>query len=399
MKIAQRAANLQPSATLAISSMAKKMRSEGIDVVGFGAGEPDFDTPDNIKKAAHDALDAGFTKYTPATGIDDLKDAIIKKLADENGLEYARENIIVSCGGKHSLYNMIMVLFEEGDEVIVPAPYWVSYPPQIELAGATPVIVDTEEADNFLLTPAQLEKAITPKTRGLIINSPSNPTGGAYTKEELEGLAEVLRKHPNVTVISDDIYERLIYDNLKFYNLAMVAPDLKDRVVVVNGCSKTYSMTGWRIGYIAAAKEISAAASKLQSQSTSNPTSFAQKGAVEAIAGPQGAVDEMVVEFNKRRLYMYERLNSFPGVKCFKPQGAFYAFPNISALFGKKTANGLEIKSAGDVAKYLLEDYQVALVPGEGFGTSDNIRLSYALSMADIEKGLDRIEKAIAALV
>jgi aspartate aminotransferase len=398
MKIAKRAANLQPSVTLAISSMAKKMRSEGIDVVGFGAGEPDFDTPDNIKQAAHDALDAGFTKYTPATGIDELKEAIVKKLADENGLEYAKENIIVSCGGKHSLYNLMMVLFEEGDEVIIPAPYWVSYPPQVELAGAKPVIVDTEEADNFLLTPEQLEKAITPATRGLIMNSPSNPTGGAYTKEDLEGLAEVLRKHPNVAVISDDIYERLIYDDMKFYNLAMVAPDLKDRVIIVNGCSKTYSMTGWRIGYLAAAKEIAGANARLQSQSTSNPTSFAQKGAVEAIAGPQDAVAKMVVEFDKRRLYMHERLNSFPGVKCFKPQGAFYTFPNVSALFGKKSANGLEIKTASDVAKYLLEDYQVALVPGEGFGAPDNIRLSYALSMADIEKGLDRIEKAFKAL-
>jgi aspartate aminotransferase len=393
MRLADRVNKIQPSPTLAIDAKAKALKAQGVDVIGFGAGEPDFDTPANIKEAAKKAIDAGFTKYTAVGGTDELKDAIISKLKNDNGLDYARSEISVACGAKHSLYNISQALIQEGDEVIIPSPYWVSYPDQVILAGGRPVFIETDECTTFKITPEQLEKAITKNTRALILNSPCNPTGTTYSKEELKGLGEVCLKH-DFLIITDDIYERLLYDNRTFCNIANAVPELQPRVIVVNGVSKTYSMTGWRIGYAAGPAEVISAMTKMQSQSTSNPTSIAQKAAVEALTGPQDAVVKMVVEFEKRRTYIVDRLNSIPGVSCFKSTGAFYAFPNLSQIYGKSFA-GMAISNSTDFADYLLEHAKVALVPGIAFGSDKYARLSYATSMETITKGLDRIEEAV----
>ena len=395
MKLADRVNKIQPSPTLAIDAKAKALKAQGVDVVGFGAGEPDFDTPANIREAGKKAIDAGFTRYMPVGGADDLKDAIIAKMKRDHGLEYTRDEISVACGAKHTLYNISQALIQEGDEVIIPGPYWVSYPDQIKLAGGTPVFIMADESTGFKITPAQLEKAITAKTKYLILNSPCNPTGSTYSKEELAALGEVLLKHEQVLVVADDIYERLIYDGLTFYNIAQVVPALKNRTIVVNGVSKTYAMTGWRIGYACGPKELMAAMTKMQSQSTSNATSIAQKASVEALNGSQDAVDAMCVEFEKRRTYIVERLNAMPGVTCFKSNGAFYVFPNFSGCYGKTTPAGKKIESSSDFAAYLLEDAKVALVPGVAFGDDRYARLSYAISMENIKKGMDRIEEAI----
>jgi aspartate aminotransferase len=383
MKLARRVASIQPSPTLAITSKAKAMKAEGIDVVGFGAGEPDFDTPAHIKAVAKKALDDGYTKYTPVPGSPQLKDAIIAKFQRDNGLEYQRENIIVSVGAKHSIYNVGQALFEEGDEIIIPAPYWVSYPDIALLAGATPVIVDTKEETGFKLSPEQLERAITPRTKCVILNSPSNPTGAAYTGEELKRIADVIVRR-DVTVLSDDIYEKIVYDNFRFESIASFGEEIRKRTIVVNGLSKAYSMTGWRIG--------------IQSQSTSNPVSFCDKAAIEALNGPQDFLKEWVAEFDRRRRTIVERLHKIPGVSCLLPQGAFYVFPNFSRVYGKKTPSGKEIDGSTSLAAYLLEDHKVASVPGVAFGADDYQRLSYATSMKNIEKGIDRIEEAIKAL-
>ena len=396
MKLAERANRIKPSPTLAISAKAAAMRAEGKDVISFGAGEPDFDTPDHIKEAAKQALDDGFTKYTPASGTDELKDAILEKLKRDNGLSYARSNICVSCGAKHSLYNLAQVLFEAGDEVIIPAPYWVSYPDIVALADGTPVILKTEEADEFKVNPAELEKAITDKTRAVIINSPSNPTGSAYTMEDLRKIGEIIKKH-DLMVITDDIYEKILYDGLTFVTMAQVDDDLKERTIVVNGVSKSHSMTGWRIGYAAGPQPIIAAASKIQSQNTSNPTSFAQKGAVAAMLGDQGPTKKMVVEFEKRRNYIVDGLNALPGVSCLKPSGAFYVFPNMSGLYGR-AADKHKVTDSASLTAYLLDVAEIAVVPGAEFGSDDNIRLSYATSMENIEEGLERMKKALSAL-
>jgi len=393
MKLADRVNKIQPSPTLAIDAKAKALKAQGVDVVGFGAGEPDFDTPANIKEAAKKAIDAGFTKYTPVGGTDELKDAIIAKMKRDHGLEYTREEISVACGAKHSLYNISQALIQEGDEVIIPAPYWVSYPDQVVLAGGTPVFIETDETTEFKITPEQLEKAITGKTRALLLNSPCNPTGSSYTVDELKAIGQICLKH-DFLIISDDIYERLVYDGLKFANIAQVTPELKPRTILVNGVSKTYAMTGWRIGYACGPRELMGAMTKLQSQSTSNPTSIAQKAAVEALNGPQDAVAAMVVEFEKRRTYIVERLNAIPGVTCFKSTGAFYVFPNFSAVYGK-SFNGKTINNSTEFAAYLLEEAKVALVPGVAFGADKYARLSYAISMENIKKGVDRIEAAI----
>ena len=393
MKLADRVNKIQPSPTLAIDAKAKALKAQGVDVIGFGAGEPDFDTPANIKEAGKKAIDAGFTKYMPVGGADDLKDAIIAKMKKDHGLEYTRDEISVACGAKHSLYNISQALIQEGDEVIIPAPYWVSYPDQVVLAGGTPVFIETDEATLFKITAAQLEKAITPRTKALILNSPCNPTGTSYTVEELKAIGQVCLKH-DFLIISDDIYERLIYDGLKFANIAQVVPELKPRTIVVNGVSKTYAMTGWRIGYACGPKELMGAMTKMQSQSTSNATSIAQKASVEALNGPQEAVAAMIVEFEKRRTYIVERLNAMPGVTCFKSTGAFYVFPNFSAVYGK-SFNGKVIGNSSDFAAYLLEEAKVALVPGVAFGADKYARLSYAISMENITKGMDRIEQAI----
>lgn len=397
MKLSKRVAKIQPSVTLAITNKAKQMKAQGIDVVGFGAGEPDFDTPDNIKAVAKKALDDGYTKYTPVPGSPELKDAIIAKLKRDNGLEYQRENIIVSVGAKHSIYNAAQAFLDEGDEVVIPAPYWVSYPDITLLAGATPVIVEAKQSTGFKITPGQLENAITPKTKLLVLNSPSNPTGAAYSKAELEALAHVIVKN-DITVLSDEIYEKLVYDGFRFISIASLGEEIKKRTILVNGLSKSHSMTGWRIGYVAAEKDLVAAMSKIQSQSTSNPVSFCDKASVEALNGPQDFLKGWVAEFDQRRRFMVERLNKMPGVKCLLPQGAFYVFPNFSGCYGKKTPAGKAINGSADMADYLLADHKVASVPGIAFGDDTCQRFSYATSMKVIEKGIDRVEKAVKAL-
>jgi len=397
MKLASRVGKIQPSPTLAITNKAKTMKAQGIDVVGFGAGEPDFDTPDHIKATAKKALDDGYTKYTPVPGSPELKDAILAKLSRDNGLSYKRENIIVSVGAKHSIYNVAQALLEEGDEVIIPAPYWVSYPDITLLAGATPVILPARQENGFKITPEQLDGAITKKTRLLVLNSPSNPTGAAYTKDELKRLAERIVQR-NLLVLSDEIYEKLVYDGFEFSSIASFGEEIRSRTILVNGLSKAYSMTGWRIGYVAADKELVAAMNNIQSQSTSNPVSFCDKAAIEALNGPQEFLKGWVAEFDKRRRYIVDRLNKMPGVSCLLPQGAFYVFPNFSGIYGKKTPAGKGIGGSSDLAAYLLDDYKVASVPGVAFGDDACQRLSYATSMKNIEKGMDRIEQAVKAL-
>ncbi|MCL5885192.1 MAG: pyridoxal phosphate-dependent aminotransferase [Deltaproteobacteria bacterium] len=397
MKLAKRVAQIKPSPTLAITGKAKAMKAQGIDVVGFGAGEPDFDTPDHIKEAAKKALDAGYTKYTPVPGSPELKDAIIAKLARDNGLEYKRENIIVSLGAKHSIYNVAQAAWEKGDEIVIPAPYWVSYPDIALLAGATPVILETKQKNGFKMTPGQLDRAITPKTKCVVLNSPSNPTGAAYTKAELAALAKVIVKR-NVTVLSDEIYEKLVYDGFEFASIASLGEEIGKRTILVNGLSKAFSMTGWRIGYVAADKDLVAAMTNIQSQSTSNPVSFCDKASVEALNGPQDFMKTWVAEFDSRRRSIVDRLNAIPGVSCLLPQGAFYVFPNFAKLYGKKTPSGKVIDGSSALAEYLLEEHKVASVPGIAFGEDACQRLSYATSMANIVKGIDRIEAAVKAL-
>lgn len=394
--LSPRARNIKPSPTLAMDAKAKGMKAQGFDVVNFGVGEPDFDTPDNIKDAAIKAIRDGFTKYTPVGGIDPLKEAIIAKLKADNGLTYEKDQIVVSCGAKHSLYNIAQALYGAGDEVIIPAPYWVSYPDQVLLNDATPVIVQTREEDKFMLKPEALAAAITPKTKALILNSPSNPTGFAYDKTTLVAIADLAVKH-NFFIISDEIYEKLVYDGTQHVSIASVSPEAKERTIVVNGLSKSHAMTGWRIGYAAGPKDIIKAMTNIQSQSTSNPTSIAQKAAVEALTGPQDFVGIMHAEFDKRRTYLVDALNAIPGITCSKPNGAFYAFPNVSALYGKKVGDRV-IKGSLDFALYLLEEANVALVHGEAFGNDNYIRLSYATSMENLAKGVERIAAAVAKL-
>jgi len=393
MKLTERINTIKPSPTLAITMKANALRAEGRDIIGFGAGEPDFDTPDNVKQAAIRAIEEGFTKYTPVGGIDELKDAIIGKLERDNGLIYNRTQIVVSCGAKHTLYNLAQVLFEEGDEVIIPSPYWVSYPDIVILTGAKPVILETKASEGFKIQPAQLEAAINARTRAVILNSPSNPSGVAYTAAELEKLADVMIGK-GVLVISDDIYEKILYDGMPFANLPSACPAMKDMTVVVNGLSKSHAMTGWRIGYAAGPADIIAAVTKLQSQNTSNPNSIAQKASVEALNGDQGVVITMVKEFEKRRNFIMERLNAIPGIACMVPQGAFYVFPSIAGLRGRKQGDKVLLTSA-DWAAYLLEEANVAVIPGGEFGHDDHLRLSYATSMTNIEKGMERISAAV----
>ena len=393
MKLARRISLIRPSVTLAITAKAKAMKADGIDVIGFGAGEPDFDTPDIIKKAAVAAMDSGYTKYTAVAGINELKDAAIEKFRNDQGLEYERDNILVSCGAKHSLYNISQALFEEGDEVIVPAPYWVSYPEQVAVTGAKPVILQTKESEDFKIDPAELEKVITDKTKGIIINSPSNPTGTAYTKDELQIIADVL-KDKDLIIISDDIYEKIVYDGFEFCNIAQLGDSFKEKTIIVNGDSKAYSMTGWRIGYIAGPKEIIKACSMLQSQSTSNPTSISQYAATAALKYSEDEIPRMVEQFDMRRKYIVAALNDIEGVSCTMPKGAFYVFPDVSSCYGK-SRNGKVINNSVDMSGYLLEDVKVAVIPGAAFGSDNNIRLSYATSLENIKKGIARIKEGI----
>jgi aspartate aminotransferase len=396
MKLAARVSLIKPSPTLTIQAKANALKAAGRDIIGFGAGEPDFDTPQNIKIAAVRAIEAGFTKYTPVGGIDELKDAVIAKLLRDNRLTYKRSEVVISCGAKHSLFNICQVLFEEGDEVLIPSPYWVSYTDIVYLSGAQPVVIKTAVGDGFKLQPSQLEAAITPRTRAIIISYPSNPAGVSYTLRELEALAEVIVRK-GIMIISDDIYEKILYDDQPFYTLASLGEELKRLSIVVNGVSKTYSMTGWRIGYAAGAEEIIAAMTKYQSQNTSNPTSIAQKAAVEALNGPQESVEMMRGEFQKRRDVIMERLNAIPGVTCLRPQGAFYVFPNVGSYYGR-SFGGKTITNSAEMATYLLDESNVALVPGGDFGHDDHIRLSYATSMGQIEKGMERIREALLKL-
>jgi aspartate aminotransferase len=394
--LSRRALGCAPSPTLAITAKANQMKADGIDVVAFGAGEPDFDTPQHIKDAAVDALAKGYTKYTPSAGIPALKKAIIEKLACDNGLEYGPNNIIVSCGGKHSLYNLFQVLCDEGDEVIIPAPYWVSYPEQAKLAGATPVIIETTDAGGFAPTLEQIRAAVTPRTKIFVLNSPSNPTGAMWPRATIEALAEIAVEN-GFYVVSDEIYEKITYDGNQALSIASLGPEIKKRTLTVNGTSKTYSMTGWRIGYAAGEAEIIAAAGRLQDQVTSNPTSIAQYAALAALTGPQEYLNDWVTEFDRRRKAVTALLNDIPGITCRLPEGAFYVFPNVSGLFGKRFGEKA-LRSGDDVADYLLTDAKVAVVPGGGFGAPDYIRLSYATSMEAIQKGLARIADAVAAL-
>ena len=393
--LANRVKGIKPSPTLAIDAKAKQMKAEGVDVIGFGAGEPDFDTPEHIKQAAVAALGKGMTKYTPVPGTLPARDAVAAKLKRDQGLEYTRDQIIISCGAKHTLYNIFQALVQEGDEVIIPAPYWVSYPPQVVLAGAHPVIVDSTEENGFVPALADLERAITPRTKVLVINSPCNPTGAGYPRERLEEIAALTMKK-GIYVVSDEIYEKIVYDGFEFFSIAQT-PGMQDHTVVVNGLSKAYSMTGWRIGYAAGPVELVKAMTKIQSQSTSNPVSFCMPGVEEALGGPQDFVEMMVREFDERRRYIVGRLNNMDGVTCFTPKGAFYAFPNFSGLYGR-SFKGQKIGNSTDFADYLLDEAKVAIVPGIAFGADSFARLSYATGMENIEKGLDRIEAAIGAL-
>ncbi|MDX9745849.1 MAG: pyridoxal phosphate-dependent aminotransferase [Syntrophales bacterium] len=396
MILSARISLIKSSPTLAITAKASALKAEGRNIITFGAGEPDFDTPDNIKAAAIKAINDGFTKYTPVGGIDELKDAIIEKFEKDNGLKYHRPEIVVSCGAKHTLYNLAQVLFEEGDEVLILSPYWVSYPDIVVLAGGRPVILKTDVENGFKLQPEQLKKAINSKTKAIIFNSPSNPSGIAYTADDFRKLAGIIRE-TGIFIISDDIYEKIIYNHFQFINIAGVMPELKEKTILVNGVSKTYAMTGWRIGYMAGPEEISAAVAKLQSQNTSNPTSVAQKASVEALRGPQDSVAQMVAAFAERKNYIVGALNSIPYVSCMNPVGAFYVFPDVSYYYGT-THNGKEIRGSTDISNYLLEEADVAVVPGGEFGHDGHIRLSYATSMADIREGIERISGALLKL-
>ena len=385
--ISQRAAVLAPSLTLAIDSKAKQMKADGQDVVGFGAGEPDFDTPQHIKDAAAKALAGGFTKYTPSSGIPELRQAIADKFQRENGLTYKPSQIIVSCGGKHSCFNVIIATCQEGDEVIIPAPYWLSYPEMVKLASATPVILQTTDQTEFKVTPAQLRAAITPRTRLFILNSPSNPTGSVYTPEETKALGDICVEK-GVLIMSDEIYEHLLYDGAQVRSVASFSPAHLEHTIITHGFAKAWSMTGWRLGFLAAPEPIAKAIDAIQSHSTSNPTSFAQKGGVAALTGSQDHLKTWLAEFDRRRTYAWQRLNAIPGVSCVNAKGAFYLFPNIA-----KTG----LKSSEFCAR-LLEQQKVAAVPGIAFGADDYIRLSYATGMANIEKGLDRLDVFCRAL-
>jgi aspartate aminotransferase len=389
-------ANIKPSATFAVKEKARALRAAGADVISFAVGEPDFDTPEHVRQAAIEAIQQGFTRYTAVSGIDELREAIAGELSGNYRLVYDPSDIVVSCGAKHSIYNLAQVLFNPGDEVLIPVPYWVSYPEIVRLADAVPVEVLTREEDGFKLRPEALESAITPKTGALILNSPSNPTGSVYTRQELEALAPILLRH-KLVVISDDIYYRILFDGQEWTNVAMLGGELRRQTIIVNGVSKTYAMTGWRIGYLAAVREIAAAVNRLQSQNTSNPNSIAQKAAVAALTGPQECVGRMVAEYDRRRRHMLTRLAAVPDLGVTRPSGTFYIFVNASAYLGR-SHQGKTMTGSVELASYLLDEAHLATVPGLAFGDDRCLRFSYALSMAEIDRGLDRLAGALARL-
>ena len=381
---------IKPSPTIAVTQKAKELKASGKDIIGLGAGEPDFDTPDNIKEAAIKAIKDGDTKYTAVDGTPTLKNAIIKKFKRENNLDYKLDQITVGTGGKQVIYNAMMATLNNGDEVVIPAPYWVSYPDIVLLAGGTPVILECNEKQEFKIRPSDLEKSITKKTKWIILNSPSNPTGACYAEKDIKEIGKILEKHPHVFILSDDIYEHVTYENFKFFTIAQI-DSLKDRVLTMNGVSKAYSMTGWRIGYAAGPKDIIKAIAKIQSQSTTNPSSISQAAAVEALNGTQSFIQERSKSFQERRDFVVKELNAIDGINCLKPDGAFYVFPSCKKLIGKKDSKGREIKNDTDFVQSLLENNGIAVVQGSAFGLEGFFRISYATSMENLKKAIEKI--------
>ena len=389
---------IKPSATMVITAKATQLKREGKKVIGLSSGEPDFDTPQHVKQAAIDAINSGYTKYTNIEGIPELRQSIVEKFKKDNDLNYDVSNVIVGTGGKQILFNALMSSLNKDDEVIIPAPYWVSYPDMTLLAGGKPIFVDCSSETNFKLTGEALDKVITKNSKWLILNSPSNPTGSCYSIIELEEIANVVRKHENLYVMTDDIYEYIVYDNFKFYTLAQVAPDLKDRILTVNGVSKSYCMTGWRIGYAAGPSLLIKAMIKIQGQSTSNPSSISQYAALAGISGSKEFLDPCLKAFDERRHFVVDKLNSINGISCILPEGAFYAYPNVSGLIGKKTQNGKILNNDAEIVEWLLESAEVAAVPGVAFGLEPYFRVSYATSLEVLKEAMNRIEKAVLTL-
>ena len=389
---------IKPSATMVITAKATQLKREGKKVIGLSSGEPDFDTPQHVKQAAIDAINNGYTKYTNIEGIPELRQSIVEKFKKDNDLNYDISNVIVGTGGKQILFNALMSSLNKDDEVIIPAPYWVSYPDMTLLAGGKPIFVDCSSETNFKLTGEALDKVITKNSKWLILNSPSNPTGSCYSLSELEEIANVVRKHENLYVMTDDIYEYIVYDNFKFYTLAQVAPDLKDRILTVNGVSKSYCMTGWRIGYAAGPSLLIKAMIKIQGQSTSNPSSILQYAALAGISGSKEFLDPCLKAFDERRHFVVDKLNSIDGISCILPEGAFYAYPNVSGLIGKKTQNGKILNNDAEIVEWLLESAEVAAVPGIAFGLEPYFRVSYATSLEVLKEAMNRIEKAVLTL-
>ena len=389
---------IKPSATMVITAKATQLKREGKKVIGLSSGEPDFDTPQHVKQAAIDAINSGYTKYTNIEGIPELRQSIVEKFKKDNDLNYDVSNVIVGTGGKQILFNALMSSLNKDDEVIIPAPYWVSYPDMTLLAGGKPIFVDCSSETNFKLTGEALDKVITKNSKWLILNSPSNPTGSCYSISELEEIANVVRKHENLYVMTDDIYEYIVYDNFKFYTLAQVAPDLKDRILTVNGVSKSYCMTGWRIGYAAGPSLLIKAMIKIQGQSTSNPSSISQYAALAGISGSKEFLDPCLKAFDERRHFVVDKLNSINGISCILPEGAFYAYPNVSGLIGKKTQNGKILNNDAEIVEWLLESAEVAAVPGVAFGLEPYFRVSYATSLEVLRQAMNRIEKAVLTL-
>ncbi len=396
MQLSKLAKKLKPSATVTITAKAKALKAQGIDVIGFGAGEPDFDTPENIKQSGIAAITNGLTKYTAPGGIDQIKEAIIGRIKDDYGIEYEKPEIIVSCGAKHTLYNLTQVIIDEGDEVIIPAPYWVTYPEQVSIAGGTPVIIDTDEKSGFKISAKDLQNAITGSTKALILNYPSNPTGSTYSKSELESIVNVALE-AGLIIITDEIYDKIIYGDSTHTPIPALSKRAKENSILVNGVSKAYSMTGWRIGYAAGNADVIKAMNNLQGQCTSNPVTMSQYAAIEAFSGSQDAVEQMRKEFEQRKNYIVNELNKIQDVSCFEPQGAFYVFPNVSGFYGK-SFGGKTLTGSLDITEFLLEEAKVAVVPGIEFGADNYIRISYAVSEKEIREGISRIADSLAKL-
>lgn len=398
IELARRVTSIKPSPTLSISARAQELKRAGRKILSLSVGEPDFPTPDHVCQAAKKAIDEGFTRYTPVNGIPELREAIAEKFWKDHGLRYTHEEILVSAGGKQAIFNLLLALIQPGDEVLIPSPYWVSYPDMVKLAEGIPVIVETHEEEGFKLSPEALERSIGEKSKLLILNSPSNPTGMCYTKDELFALGEVIRRHPHVFVASDDIYEKIVFDGQPFATFAQVNPDLKERTITLNGVSKAYCMTGWRIGYCAGPKPLIQAMSKIQSQSTSNPCAISQKAALAALTGPQDDLKRMVDTYARRRRWLVERLRGMRGVSCILPDGAFYVFPSIQGWFGLRPPSGDPIKDDIAACSWLLNEADVALVPGSAFGCPGHVRISYAVSQEELEEAVNRISSAAESL-